>query len=393
MLLISVKATAESTCAESKDNSQSEDSVALAEDFFREFWEWKINNNPQFATKIGISKYDDRVNEKSFSSYKRRASDVRQYLEKVRQIRKTLNKTRHPEHALSMELLENGLTQYLTGVEFNTFVWPISIVHGPQYDTWYLLTQMNNKTVRDMENLISRIHLFAQQIDEDIALMQEGIRRGQTLYRTSVRKLIDIFHKIATSTVEENEFFNTFHKKPVNISDRDWTRVVDDAKIAIISHIQPAYMRLHDFLKNTYLHKCRLHAGISSLPNGGRLYQVLLNYHTTTNLSAEEIHKIGLDEVARITSRMESVRDTVNFNGSLDAFRFHLQTDRSFGFDSKEEMLDYYKSLEEKVSKIVHTYFNVLPKTPFVIQSIPEDLASFAAIAYYIPSTKINPGK
>ena len=194
-------------------SSNIEKSVKDAESLFQDFWEWKLVNNPEFATKIGVFKYDNRVNERSLSSYQRRGSKVRLFLHKLESIRKFIDVKKHPTLALNIDLLNADLEQYLSGTRFSTYVWPLNVLEGPQGDLAHLLNLMKKKTVADMSNIITRIRLFAQQINEDIALLTEGIRIGQTMHRKSFENLIPVYKKISVIEVGKNPFSNRLKKK------------------------------------------------------------------------------------------------------------------------------------------------------------------------------------
>jgi len=362
--------------------------VADMELLFQEFWKWKLVNNPEFATRIGISKYDNRVNELSISAFRRRAEEVGLFLEKLEDIKKSIDLKGKDTLALNVDLLESDLKQFLNGMQFNTYVWPLSIMEGPQSDPAFLLNLMEKNTAADMNNIITRIRLIAHQVHEEIDLLNEGIRIGQTMNRNAFEKLIPVLLKISSAKVDDHPFFGPFKTQPKNISTSKWNDIVTSARKAITTYIKPVYKKIHDFMKTTYLPKSRPLVGLSSVPNGAAYYQALLQYHTTSpHLTPHKVHSIGLQEVARINKLMDTVRQSVKFNGTLLQFRQYLRTSDKFGFKDEKDMLNHYKSIRAKVEKMLPRYFGVLPKIPFVIKPVPADLAPSSPMAYYMEAS------
>lgn len=368
--------------------------VKDVEQLFDDFWEWKLVNNPEFATAIGITKYDDRVNELSLSSFKRRTSEVELFLTALLKLKECVDVEANPTLALNMDLLESDLKQYISGFKFHTYVWPMSVMEGPQNDPVELLKLMKRKTVGDMTRIITRLRLYARQIDEDIALLNEGIRIRQTLNKKSFQTLIKIFENIGTTkTVEENPFFKPFLEKPNEFDAVAWKVVCHSARKAIQDYIQPAYRRLASFIKTKYLPNSRPGIGLSTVPNGQKYYQALLQFHTTTTLTPRQVHNIGLGEVERISKRMMEIKNQVKFDGTLDQFRQYLRSDKRFGFKDEKEMLAHYENIRAKVMSMLPKFFGLLPKTPFVIKPIPANIAATAPAAYYNQPSPGQPGK
>ena len=354
-----------------------------ANQLFEDFWQWKLINNPQFATKVGIFKYDNRLTELSLSSYLRRADDVRTFLKRLRNISKGLKSEGNSVLALNLELLDEDLKQFLSGMKFKPYLWPLNNMEGPQNDYINLINTMKKKTLDELKNIISRLRLFSQQIDEIMELLREGMRLRLTLNRRSFEKLIVIYERIATESVPANPFFAPFKEKPKNITNKVWRTVVNDATKTIRNYIQPSFRKLEVFIRDEYLPNSRPRIGVASLPQGKDYYQAVLKYHTTTNLTPQQIHDIGLKEVVRITKRMDEVKRRVKYNGTLAEFRRYLRTDKKFGFKNEEDILGYYKEIEKKVKLLLPRYIGRQPTLPFIIAPVPKKLAPMAPFAYY----------
>lgn len=349
---------------------------------FEEYWNWKLVNNPQLATNIGLTIYGDRVNEMSLSSYKRREDQVKSFLDRLDDLKKTAN---YSESLFDIDLLQEDLQQYLqSSLKFKSYLFPINNMEGPHFFHINLISSMKKTTESDMRNIITRLRLFAQQIDEMITLLREGIRLGLTMHRRSFQRLNSVYKKFSTIKNTKSPFFAPFKiEKPKKISNATWNDILRQAAYAIQHYTQPSYKRLKAFLKNEYLPKSRSKIGVGYLPNGFEYYQACLRFHTTTDLSAYEIHEIGLKEIRRITQRMEMVKKQVNFNGTLNEFRRYLRTSEKFGFRDEKDMLIFYRNLKKNITDILPKYVGKQTTTPLEIEPVPSYLAANAAFAYY----------
>lgn len=360
---------------------------------FVDFWNWRLTNEPEFATKVGVYRYDDNVRSYSENAIKRKADDVANFLRKFLQFKVAIKDIDDPALVLDYQLLVHDLKQYLSGIKFNTFVWPMNTLEGPQSTFDDTIKIMRTKTRKQFSNIISRLRLYSYQIDDIITVMKEGVRLGQTLHKKLVQKLLSVFKQLTTSKIEKMSFFKPFEKKPSSMSDKTWEDIRKESKLVIGDYLQPAYKRLESFLKEEYLPKSRLVPGISSVPNGKAFYTALLKFHTSTDLTPTQVHDIGLEEVKRINGRMEKVKEQVKFSGSLNDFRQYLRTSSKFGFKNATDMLTTFRNIRAKVERVLPKYFGHLPQTDFEILPVPVAVAPTAPGAYYNEPSHGKPGK
>ena len=153
-----------------------------------------------------------------------------------------------------------------------------------------------------------------------------------------------------------------------------------------------AYQELATFLREEYLPQSRTGIGIKEVPNGREWYEYLARYHTTTDLTPDEIHEIGLQEVARIRSEMEDVMDSVAWEGDFRSFLEFLRTDPQFYYETGEELLDAYRAMSKKIDAYMPTLFNKLPRAPYGVIPIPMESAPFTTTAYYNAPSAGRPG-
>ena len=360
---------------------------------FRMFWEWRITNAPEFATSIGIHKYNDRLDEMSLNSYLRRREGGRMILKEVNDFQ-NITEDIPADVALNINLVISDLEQFLEGMQFKPYLWPLNMLEGPQLDFPRLLSWMKKENVADVNMIIGRMRLFSQQIDETITLLKEGIRLGLVMHKVSVKTLPNVLKEIAELPSQESSIFKPFIERPTNLMEDEWNDLVSEAKKVIEDHIKPSYIKLSNFIRDDYLSHTRPSVGVSSLPNGELYYAACLKFHTTTNLTPKEVHDIGIKEVERITQRMISVKEKVNYEGSLKDFRTYLSSDEQFNFKDSTEIVNRYKNVAKQIEEKLPDYFQVLPKAPYEVIPVPPEVAPSFPAAYYLapPDDGCRPG-
>ena len=354
-----------------------------ANDFFKRFWEWRLLNNVELATIMGVQKYNDRLMEMSLRSYKRREGELQVFLGELKYISKLAKQVVYPLLHLNIKVLRDDIEGYLSGVKFMPYLWPLNNMEGPQINFPRLIGEMSTESVNDVSNIIQRMRLFRQQITETIALLNEGIRLGIVMNKVSFEKAGNVFNKMAETDFSESLFFKPFTMRSENISPSEWVELIKTAKSVFDQYVRPSYKELSDFILGKYLKNSRAHIGVSTLPRGKEYYASCLRFHTTTNLTASEIHEIGLEEVARIASRMELIRENVGYMGNLSEFRNFLRTNTKFGFKNENEIIKRYKGLKKKVTGTLKKVFQRLPKLTYVIKPVPKEVAPTYPIGFY----------
>ena len=373
----------------------SDDLEKLFQGIFQRFWNWRLINAPEFATSIGKHFYSDRLDEMSLSSYKRRENEANSFLLEIKDLRKNpIFDSLSDGLVLNVDLLQADLEQFTNGVQFQTYLFPLNMLEGPQIDFPRLLTWMENKTVKNFEDIITRLRLFPQRTDEIISLLDEGIRKGITMHKVSISALPKTFGDMGLVSPEESPHFKPFLKKSDGIPTKDWEQLVIDAKDVLKTKVLPSYIRLSEYIKNVYMENTRPEIAATSLPNGKCYYEGCLKFHTTTNMSAEEVFKKGKEEVKRITENMEAVKAQVGFKGDLKEFRKYLRTDSQFKFESKEHILKHYKDIYSKILAVLPQLFERLPEAKCEIVPVPEEVAPSFPGAYYLapPEDGSRPG-
>jgi len=359
---------------------------------FERFWQWRLVNSPEFGTSIGIHLYNDRLDEMSLSSYKRRQNKAKFFLDELVYLKG--NESLSETSQFNYELLKSDLEQYIDGMQFQTYLFPLNMLEGPQLDFPRMLSWMENKTIKNFEDIIERLRLFPQRIDETISLLDMGIRKGITMHHVSVSVLPSTLSNISSLSPEDTPHYRPFKEKPDAINSTEWDDIVGKAKMVIQNNVLPSYKRLAVYFQDVYLANTRSDIAATSLPNGSAFYNACLKFHTTTSLTPQEIHDMGIKEVNRITMRMNEVKNLVQYEGNLEEFRKYLRTDPKFKFKSKEDILQHYRKICEKIESVLPQYFARLPKAKCQIVPVPEEVAPSFPGAYYLapPEDGSRPG-
>lgn len=228
------------------------------------------------------------------------------------------------------------------------------------------------KTVLDYDNNLKRHREYIVLLDRAIGRFREGMKTGVVQPKLVINNVIDQLNLQIAQGVEGSTFYGPVKTFPEGISATDQSRLRADYAATIKMGIIPAYVRLRDFLKNEYLPVAREGVGLVAMPGGKKLYDYLIESNTTVKMSADDVHNLGLSEVARIRKQMDDIRVQTGFNGDLKAFFNFFRDDPKFKFSSKEDMRDTFLAIGRKVDERVREQFSTIPKSPLEIRPVPE---------------------
>ncbi len=227
-------------------------------------------------------------------------------------------------------------------------------------------------TVQDYDNGLARLEGYALYLERSIGRMREGMAAGHTQPRLVMENILDQLARQMAGGVEASPFYQPINDMPGDFAATDRERLARAYRAVIDERVFGAYRKLQEFIRTEYLAASRdAKPGLVSMKDGPALYKALIEQNTTTDMSAEEIHRIGLDEVARIRHDMLAIKDRVGFNGTLKEFFGHLRTDPQFKFASKQALLDGYNAIRARVDVAVPKLFSLTPRSPFEIRPVP----------------------
>ncbi|MEE4000389.1 DUF885 domain-containing protein [Tenacibaculum sp. FZY0031] len=251
------------------------------------------------------------------------------------------------------------------------------------------------KTVEDYGNWLSRLDQYNTWLQSAKERMQEGMNEGYVLPKSLIQKVIPQFESLTVvkkssegiTDFSEHLFYSPINALPADFSDADKTRLTEAYTNILNDKLIPSFKAMYEFLKNNYLAAGRESSGISDIPNGTAYYQHAIKNYTTTNMTADEIHELGLKEVARILSEMEKVKEQVGFEGSLKEFFDFVRNNKELmPYTEPQQIIDNFNAIHEKMKPQLEKLFGNKPKTPFVVKQT-EKFREASASAEYNPGS------
>ncbi len=347
------------------------DASAALHALFDEHFERGLEMNPIRATFIGDNRYNDRLANNLSPEY--RAADEamdREFLERLLQIdRDALGY----QDQLSYDLFRINREESLQGKQFPSHLQPMNQFRS--IATFFVQLGSGKgahpfKTVKDYEDFLSRAEGFSIYVDQAISNMQEGMRTGVVQPRILMQKLVPQLESQLVDNVEDSGFYAPVRNMPEDFSEEDRERLTAAFRESIGNTIIPAYERLSNFIGDEYLAAARDSVGIYALPNGEEWYAYLVRRRTTTDMTPDQIHQVGLDEVARIHGEMQKVMDEVGFEGGLKDFFDFVNTDEQFFFDEPEQLIQGYRDMTDHITELSKNLFEVFPETAFEVRRV-----------------------
>ena len=241
----------------------------------------------------------------------------------------------------------------------------------------YLAPSTGFMTVEDYENYIGRLRDLPRLFDEHIANATAGLERGFSVPRVTLEGRDVSIAAYVVDEPEQSPFWQPFAQMPARFSDSDKARLQAEGRAAIADSVTPSYGELLDFFRNTYVPQARTTLGASEFPEGAAYYRQQIRQYTTLDLTAEEIHRIGLEEVARITAAMEEAKTEAGFDGTLAEFITFLRTDPQFVADTPDELMGVSAYAAKRVDDRLDEYFGFLPRHRFGIRPVDPAIAPF----------------
>ncbi|MCB1624952.1 MAG: DUF885 domain-containing protein [Pseudomonadales bacterium] len=353
-------------------------STALAALFDRA-WQRDLADDPLAASYFGDRRYEDRLPDLSAQAIARRNAADRQVLIELAAIDRG---TLLPDEQLSYDLFRLEYAGRIDAQSYKPWLYQIRPSDGPQSlsETAELLPF---QTAKDYDNWIARlrgIDSYLKQYEENLQL---AIRERRTQPRVIMEKALAQLQKQLVDQPEASPFFAPFKRMPETIPESEHERLRSAGLAAIRERVLPAYQRFETFFRTRYLPATRTSVGIWDTPDGAAFYRNRVALHTTTQMTPDEIHEIGLREVARIRGEMRKVMAQVGWRGTLQEFFVHLRTDPKFYFKSPQDLFEAYAATAKRIDPELVRLFGVLPRMPYGVRPIPDTSAPNTTTAYY----------
>jgi uncharacterized protein (DUF885 family) len=350
-----------------------------------EAWETQLKEHPGFATLVGDPRYNDRLDDDSPEAIARRKAYARDLHARLL----ALEPAALPAPArLDYDLFRRQLEEEIAGQRFCEECLPLNQMSGAYRELTDLAEVAPRARVKDLEDFLKRMEAYPTLVDQHIALMRTGLARGITPPRVTLR---EVGRVIAAQIVEEPAthpiYPLLYASPPATVPPKEARRLQKAARKAIAERVVPALDKLRRFVVEEYEPKARASIGLSDLPEGPAWYAHRVRASTTTDLSPDRIHQIGLGEVKRIRAEMEAVMRKTGHTGDLASFFQHLRTDPRFFFEDKEALLTAYRDIAKRIDPGLPRLFGTLPRLTYGVRPVPPYLERTQTTAYYNPGS------
>lgn len=350
---------------------------------FQDDWEESIKNNPEFASLIGDNRFNDKIKDQSVRAFNLEMAREHTMMLKVAAIDPA---GLTDQEKISQELFIRNVEEDEEAAEFKEWEMPINQMGGIYSQYPELVEQLSFATAKDYEDWIARLRAISGAFDQVITNMSIGTDDHRVPPQFVLQKTLESVKQLANQKAEDSPLSTPLKKFPASISAADQERIRQQMLSVIDKQVLPAYKRLARFIEVSYIPAGRTEPGISALPDGAKYYQYLIRHSTTTNLTAEQIHQIGLDEVKRNEDDELAIAHKLGFS-DLKSFRASLKTNAKLHPASGEAILEAYRGYLTPMQAKLPTLFGRLPKAPFEVAPIPDYMAKTSASAYYEPGT------
>jgi len=360
--------------------------------YLDEDWKRWLADYPEMATSLGFPGQNRRWTDESPEGIERRKQHLHESLAKLKAFsRDQLPEAERINYDLYLELLETAEEGLKYGDDPMLFrdvvpksLWmPVSQMEGVQQGAASVFAIMPQQTVADYEDILARLEALPRAVEQNLALLKEGLKRGYTPPRVPLRDLPKQIADLVPPDPLVSPLLAPFQHFPASLSEAQRARLTERAKSLYTASVAPAFRNLHDYIANTYLPACRENIAAGSLPDGAADYAFHVRWQTTTKLTPKEIHELGLEEVKRIRVEMDKVIASTGFRGSFHEFTEFLRNDPRFYYTRVEDLVNGYRIIAKKADPQLAHLFGKLPRLPYGVTPIPDFKAPSQTTAYY----------
>jgi uncharacterized protein (DUF885 family) len=334
---------------------------------FSEEWEYELRSDPEMATGLGDKRYNDRLNDSSPQFFQSDLQENRKFLSRFEAFDPA---GLSEQDALSRKLMIRNLRDDIERAQFKPWEMPANQMDGPHLSLLELITLTPFNTTADYDNYLSRLHQVPRFFDQATANMRQGMKDGLMQPRYLLEKVAAETEDIATKSGEASPFAKAVAKFPEAISAVDQARIRAAVLAAINGEVVPAYQKFAKFVRDDYAPHGRTDPGVWSLPDGAKRYRFAIRHITTTDLSPDQIHEIGLKKIAEDEQEMLALAHKLGFN-DLATLNAHIKADRDLYATSGNQLVDLYSRYTRQMETELPKLFGRLPKNKLAV--IPMD--------------------
>jgi uncharacterized protein (DUF885 family) len=355
-------------------------------------WKRWMEQYPDIATQVGYPGQNNRWTDDSPAGIERRKKHLAESIAELKAIhRGVLPESETLNFDLYSQLLETSQEGLQYGDDPMPFrfvvprsLWmPLNQMEGIQQGAADALESTPHHSVAEYEIILERMKSLPTAVEQQIALLREGLKHGYTPPKVTMRDVPKQIADLIPADPMASALLQPFTEFPGALPDAERTRLTEQAEKIYTSALAPAFQKLHDYVASTYLPACRETIAATALPNGAAAYAFHVRWQTTTDLTPQQIHEIGLSEVKRIRAEMDKVIASVNFKGSFHDFTEFLRTDPQFYYDKPEDLVNGYRIITKRIDPELAHEFGKLPRLPYGVCPIPDFKAPSQTTAYY----------
>ena len=347
-------------------------------------WKYQMMSSPESATWRGYPGQNHRWSDLSLKALEKGKEVDRLTLKTILSIKRSKLSV---DNQLNYDLFRRNAEMSVEKQQFPGEYLVINQMEGLPRDVPSMIEMMPRSNLNDYKTILSRLSGVSDLVDQTIVLLQEGLVRGIVPPKIPLRTLADQVLGQIHEDAFASPMLTHFKSFPETVSLIDQARLKKTAENVYLSEVKPALNRLHVYLRDEYVPKCRDSVGRSALPNGLKWYDYMIRHYTTTSLTPDKIHEIGLIEVKRIREEMEAIKEEVGFNeGLIDFFKF-LRTDSRFYYETADELLAGYRDICKRADPELIKLFRKLPRQPYGVVPIPSYIEKSVTTAYYQPGS------
>ncbi len=292
---------------------------------------------------------------------------------------------------ISADLLKYDLKNTVKTYEFKAYLNPLLSDSGFHLSLNYQIRDLNNYA--QVRAYLNKLNAIPEYVDQHFKLLHEGLKEGITQPLVIFEGYENTYDSQIVDDYKDSYFYKPFENLPSTLSEKQKDSVLKAAEKAISKNVIPEFERIKKFFENEYFPKTKTALGVSEIPNGEEYYDYLLEYYTTLDLSADEVHNIGLEEVQRINTEMKKVMTETGFKGSFAEFFNFLRTDEQFYAKTPEELLMFARDIAKRIDAKLPAYFTKLPRKPYGVAEVPAAIAPKYTTGRYIgASDETQPG-
>ena len=334
---------------------------------FSDYWEDHLRHAPEEATALGDKRYNDTWSDYSATGIENSLLRSREFTRRVRAIDTT---GLSEQDKLSAALLLRSLDEDQESIRFKEWQMPVNQIHGAHSDIPRLVDAIPFDDVKDYQNYIARLRKLPVLFAQLTADMELGIRDGRVQAKLVSEKVLTQTNALIDTAPTDSPFAAPIKKFPASVGAAERKRLSGDIEAAIVHDVMPAYQRFAEFLRTRYIPKSRELPGIDTIADGKAYYEFCIRRSTTLNMTAEEIHQIGLDEVKKDEAEMLAIAKNFGFD-DLKNFNAAIKTDRKLHATSKKQVLDLYRTAIAQMKTKLPELFGTLPKADLIVEAFP----------------------